>query len=171
MIGLKRKTLKLVPFDPNWKEYFNVEKTKLINKIGKYIISIEHIGSTAINNIYSKPIIDIAISLKQFDDGYKCVQEMEKLRYLYKGEHGIPGRHYFRTNNEIVKFHIHMLEINSKNWNNHLKFRNYLNENQDYAKQYEVLKINLLKKHQNDRELYTKSKSEFINSILIKADC
>jgi GrpB-like predicted nucleotidyltransferase (UPF0157 family) len=171
MIGLKRKTLNIVPYDPNWKLYFNEEKERLFNKISNYIISIEHIGSTAINNLHAKPIIDMAISLKKYDDGFECVPFMEKLGYLYKGEYGIPGRHFFRTNDDIVKFHIHMFAIDDPKWEYHIKFRDYLNNNPDEAKEYEKLKFDLIKKYNNDRELYTDGKSKFINRILKKACC
>src|SRR4030042_5217166 len=110
VIGLKRKTLKLVPFNSEWENIFRNEKEKILHGIKDYIISIEHIGSTSIENIYSKPIIDICISIKKYDDGFKCETFLESIGYIYKGDFGIPGRHFFRTNDEIVKFHIHMFE-------------------------------------------------------------
>jgi GrpB-like predicted nucleotidyltransferase (UPF0157 family) len=165
-IGLKRNTLELVPFNKNWKNIFDSEKARILRKIRKYIISIEHIGSTSIQNICAKPIIDIAVSLKDYKDGIKCIRGLTELGYLYKGELGIPGRHYFRTNNEIVKFHIHMFAETSILWKNHIFFRNYLNRHPEKAKEYEKLKLKLMEKYKNNRELYTEGKSEFIKSIL-----
>lgn len=47
--------------DSNWKQLFEKEKNTLTTLLGKYAISIEHIGSTAIPNILAKPIIDILL--------------------------------------------------------------------------------------------------------------
>ena len=126
MIGLKRDTLKLVPHDPNWKILFSEERQRIKQAIGQMILRIEHVGSTAIPTISAKPIIDIAIEIPTYEHGYACVQPLTHLGYLYKGANGIEGRHYFRTNAELVKFHIHLFPHGHEKWRNHLLFRNYL---------------------------------------------
>jgi GrpB-like predicted nucleotidyltransferase (UPF0157 family) len=41
---------------------------------------------------------------------------------------GIPRRHYFVKSNPRTH-HLHMLEIESKEWKNHLRLRDYLRAN------------------------------------------
>ena len=56
-------------------------------------------------------------------------------------------------------FHIHLRYVGN---NNELYFRDYLNEYPEIAKEYEKLKLNLLKKFKHNRDAYTEAKTEFI---------
>ena len=107
-IRAKVKKIELIPHDPEWENIFTEEKSKIKGKIGDVVLDIQHVGSTSIKTICAKPIIDIGISIRKYEDGFECVKPLEGLEYLYKGECGVPGRHYFRTKDDIVKFHISM---------------------------------------------------------------
>jgi GrpB-like predicted nucleotidyltransferase (UPF0157 family) len=133
--------------------------------IGPHIISIEHVGSTSIPGIPAKPIIDIGISVKDYNEAEICIKPIEDLGYEYKGELGITRRHYF-TKGDPRTHHLHMNEINSKDWNNQIKFRDFLRKNGDYAKEYSEIKIKLAEKFSDDREAYLYGKAPFIEKIL-----
>lgn len=45
---MKGATVTLVEYNPNWLKQFDYEKANITNAIGDQLISIEHIGSTAI---------------------------------------------------------------------------------------------------------------------------
>lgn len=169
MVGLKRGTLTVVPYDPEWRKFFAKERKRILNTIGQYIVTLEHVGSTAVQDMCAKPIIDIAVGLKKFTDGFKCVKGLTTIGYMYRGEFGIPGRHYFRTDSKIVTCHIHMHEIASERWENYILFRDYLRTHKKEAGEYAVLKKDLLRKYSSDREKYTEAKAGFINEILQKA--
>lgn len=168
-IGLKRRSLELVSYDPEWEIFFNNEKNRIRKSIGHIVLAIEHIGSTSIKNMCAKPIIDIAIGLEKYDDGFKCVEPLRRIGYLYLGEHGVQGRHYFRTDSDIVKCHIHIFEISSTEWESHIMLRDYLRNHEKEAKEYTLLKYGLKQKYGDDREKYTEAKAEFISKILKKA--
>lgn len=167
-VGLKRGLLELVPYDLGWEDFFNNEKNKIREAVGQFILTIEHVGSTSLKDMCTKPIIDIAIGLEKYDDGFKCVEGLSKIGYLYSGEQGVPGRHYFRTDSDIVKCHIHMYDISNKEYRNHILFRDYLRSHKEDAKEYASLKNDLIKQFGNNREKYTEAKAEFINNILKK---
>ncbi|UCC11821.1 MAG: GNAT family N-acetyltransferase [candidate division WOR-3 bacterium] len=169
MIGLKKGTLNVVPYDPEWATFFSQEKQKILDAVGQYMVAIEHIGSTAVKGIWAKPIIDIAIGLKAYEDGFKCVGPLEEIGYVYKGEFGIAGRHYFRTDADIVTCHVHMHEVDSESYKNYILFRDYLRVHKEAASVYSVLKKDLMKKHRDDRNRYTKAKADFINEVIQKA--
>ncbi|MEM6347125.1 MAG: GrpB family protein [Bacteroidota bacterium] len=168
-IGLVRGTIRLVPHQASWKGIFEAEREKLAFALADSILKIEHIGSTAIPGIAAKPIIDMAITLVQFEDGLDCVAALEDYGYLYKGENGIPGRHYFRTDAEIVKFHIHMFAQGNPKLRDHQLFRDYLIAQPEEAQAYHELKIKLSQQFATDRGAYTASKNDFISDILTKA--
>jgi GrpB-like predicted nucleotidyltransferase (UPF0157 family) len=168
-LGLRTGTLKLAPHDPAWAKAFLEEKARIEDALGDSIIAIEHIGSTAIPGMRAKPIIDMAIALENYEDGFDCVKPLEALGYEYRGEAGVPGRHYLRTAEENVKFHIHMFPESSREWADHILFRDYLRANPGEAARYDELKSALLKEFPEDRPRYTEGKAAFCGEIIEKA--
>lgn len=57
MIGLKRGTVALSEHQASWAEWYEQERARLLI-MGDSVGPFEHIGSTAIPGIPSKPIID-----------------------------------------------------------------------------------------------------------------
>ena len=159
-------------YDTQWPILFENEK-EIINKvIGEYILSIEHIGSTSVPGLGSKPIIDIMIGVSKFEDSRKCITPLKTLGYSYvpEFEAEIPGRRFFRKGTRAdATHHIHLVEKDGKFWIDHLLFRDYLRTHPESAKEYYLLKKELAKKFVNDRDGYVNAKSEFIISIVEKA--
>ncbi len=169
MIGLKRGTIQLLPHDPAWAAVFQAEKQRILDRIQDPVLHISHIGSTAIRGIMAKPVVDMAISIECYALGHACVEPLTELGYVYKGNNGIPDRHYFRTDDDVVKFHIHMFPEGNPKLRDHLLFRDYLNANQKEAQRYDALKRELMQRFPSDREAYTLGKSELIQEILKRA--
>jgi GrpB-like predicted nucleotidyltransferase (UPF0157 family) len=85
MLGLPWGEVFLVPWTNKWIREFEAEKQFIQKAIGQYTLNIHHIGSTAVKGLIAKQIIDIAIEIKNFSDGEKCVTALEGLGYLYRG--------------------------------------------------------------------------------------
>lgn len=129
-------------------------------------VSYHHIGSTAINGIMAKPIIDILIVVDAEDNiknvahilegqGYIVMSVSDNRISLNKGytEKGFAER----------VFHIH---IRLKGDTDEIYFRDYLNAHTDIAREYEQLKLSLAKKYEHDRDGYTNAKSEFVKKVM-----
>lgn len=168
-LGLKRGTIRLVAHTTEWSKSFEEEKQKLKSILAGSILKVEHIGSTAIPAIIAKPIIDIAITTVHFEDGFKCVAALEDYGYLYKGENGIEGRHYFSTDDDVVKFHLHMFPEGHEKLMDHLLFRDYLIAHPEEAGGYNDLKLQLREQFPTDRLAYTEGKHDLITEILNQA--
>ncbi|MFX1537868.1 MAG: GrpB family protein [Promethearchaeota archaeon] len=165
MIGLKRGIVKLSPYSSKWVEVYSKEKLQLETVIGDHVLEIQHIGSTSIPGMIAKPIIDIAVAVHDFREAFKCVELLKDLEYEYKGEFGIPKRHFFVKGNPRI-FHLHMLEISSQEWKNHQFFRDFLIQHPNKAEEYAELKILLARQFSTDRDAYTEGKASFIEKIL-----
>jgi GrpB-like predicted nucleotidyltransferase (UPF0157 family) len=71
-------------YDPNWKNKFNLEREVIEKQLEPWINSgIHHVGSTAIPNMTSKPIIDIMVGVKNLTEAKKCIPILEKINYNY----------------------------------------------------------------------------------------
>lgn len=168
-MGLKVGTVRIEKYDLNWKKMFNEEKQKLLKIFGDLVIEIEHVGSTSIEGLSAKPIIDIAIALNDLNDFEKVKDHFNNEIYSIK-EDSADDEILIRKGSEENRTHfIHIMEVNSKRYNDTIIFRDYLKSHKDVLKKYENLKKKLAKKYANNRKLYSCSKNEFIQGTIKKA--
>ena len=145
-----------------WADWYNEEVDRLKRFLPK-ATEYYHIGSTAIDGIMAKPIIDIIITtntsseLRQIAEimhkkGYIVMSSCENRISLNKGytEHGFAEK----------VFHLH---IRLKGDTDEIYFRDYLNAHAEVAKEYEELKLQLWKKYEFNRDAYTNAKTQFVN--------
>ncbi|MGA1979111.1 MAG: GrpB family protein [Sedimentisphaerales bacterium] len=171
-----REEISIVPYDPNWPHLFQLEKEHLLGCLPKELIRrIEHFGSTAVPGLSAKPIIDILVevtSIEQTKEIIAPVLESQGYEYfwrpsLFKG----PAFYawFIKRNSAGVRtHHIHMIEYPFEQWDE-LLFREYLIEHPETAAEYQALKLRLAKTYPNDREAYTKAKTDFIIRITTEA--
>lgn len=170
IIGLQRKKVRLVAYKPIWKKLYRKEEKRLRNVFGKDILDIQHVGSTSIPGVKSKPIIDIAVGIKSLKLGRKFLKTLEKLGYKYRGSMGVAGRLFFAKGSRKNRTHyLHLEKFNSENWRSHIVFRDYLRRHKNAVKEYNKLKEELAKKYKNDRDTYTAKKEIFIEKIIKNA--
>ncbi len=167
MIGLKRNTVNLVKFNPEWIDLFNKEKSILEELLGKLALGIEHIGSTAIVGIIAKPVIDIALGI-DFSNLNKIKTILENNNWVFRPKFGDINKHLvFAKGNDIERTHyLHLMQYESKGWNEKIIFRDYLNNHEKERYEYEKIKIDAMNKFSNDRKNYTKEKDEFVQRII-----
>jgi len=153
-----------------WEIWYD-EELKVLEKIlpARKVERISHIGSTAIKDIWAKPIIDMLVEVKNdcdlhtvrdilTDNGYICMTETTERISFNKGytENGFAEKVY----------HLHLRYPGDAD---EVYFRDYLNENPHLAKQYEELKLHLWKRYEHDRDGYTEKKSDFVRSSTLSA--
>ena len=165
MIGLEQGIVRLIPYTVEWEQLFEEEKARLQTAVGEYVLDIQHVGSTSIPGIVAKPIIDIAIAVRNFEEASVCIEPIEQLGYEYRCENGIPRRHYF-TKGKPRTHHLHMNEIESRDWSDQIIFRDHLIRHPEIAKQYAELKMELAQQYPQDRQAYLDNKAPFIERIL-----
>ena len=151
-----------------WNTWYAEEEKRLAG-ILPASVRLSHIGSTAINGIWAKPIVDILVevpaplsmdSVKEIlvRNGYICMSEQLNRKSFNKG--------YTSEGFAERVFHLHL-----RYWGDHdeLYFRDYMNDNPVLAKQYEELKLSLWKEFEHDRDGYTLAKTEFVGEQTEKA--
>ena len=159
----------LLPHDADWANQYGVIEEELTEILGDNIDQIHHIGSTAIKGILSKPILDVAVIVK--DIQLLNVVGMDRAGYVYCGER-TPGRYLFvrhKQHGSLSIQHIHCYQKNNDEEPPTVLFCRYLNEYPEYAKQYNDLKLSLLSKYADNRWRYSAGKSEFIRMVIALA--
>jgi GrpB-like predicted nucleotidyltransferase (UPF0157 family) len=119
------RKIEVVPYDPLWRKAFEAEAKNVGSVLGENVVAIHHIGSTAIPNIYAKPVIDLLVEVKDITEVDGRSLAIEALDYEVMGEFGISGRRYFRKDNEegIRTHQIHAFETGSAEIERHIAFR------------------------------------------------
>lgn len=164
-MGLINNTVSLENNYELYKKVFKEEKAYLKNIFKENRFKIEHVGSTAVKNLLSKPVVDIAIGADDLNSFKKYYSLLNK-RYTITEQKEKEEILLVKENEKETFCLIHILDIKSNRYTNMIKFRDILINNVDILKKYENLKIDLAKKYKNDRKNYTKSKNEFINEVL-----
>lgn len=170
-IGLTRGVLEIYDYQEDYPEIYEKEKAELLKIYKDKIKTIDHVGSTSIKNIKSKPIIDILIQTDDLDD-FKTYTEsnVEGETYTVKKEPTMGGDYLIRKEeNGKVKAFIHVYKTNDMNGLTSIMFRDYLNSHEDEKKRYEQLKLELYNKYKNERKLYTLGKDKYIKDVIAKA--
>ena len=170
-IGLLRGTVSLEPHNIQWEVSAKEIIEKLKRILGDDMVAAEHIGSTSIFNIYAKPIVDIAVGVNDFENIMKHNEELKKAGIIYRREDH-PGQHLYicgDIENNIHTHYIHVVIWGENAWNNYINMRDYLNSNDEKAKEYSELKIGLAEEYSEDRIAYTEGKNAFIKSVLCEA--
>ena len=153
----------LSPFNPLWKEWYEEEKSFLQQRLpSDKVLRISHIGSTAIGEIWAKPIIDILVELDLTTPLLQIKEVLLQAGYLCMNES--PTRLSFNKGYTLQGFSDKVFHLHLRYWgdNDELYFRDYLQEHLLVARQYEVLKLSLWKPYQHDRDAYTAHKTDFI---------
>jgi len=162
--------IKIVDYNPLWKNLFVSEKKTIQNAVGRNnIVRIEHIGSTAVPGLCAKPTIDMLVQIKDNADTTLITKKLKKAGYHFISKPENPPPHIMYSKGYSVKgysgqaYHIHLRYRGD--WDEIL-FRNFLIRNPKSTREYAELKIKLAVDFMNDREQYTKNKTEFINRII-----
>ena len=162
----------LAPYNPLWKDFFATEQQQLLS-IGENIVArVEHIGSTSVEGLSAKPIIDILIGLHNFErDSAAFVAIMCQNNYRYNNsfEEIMPFRRFFNKQIDELKFNIHAVQIGDDFWERHLLFRDYLRQNADKKLAYEQLKQTLAAQNWDNVGDYADAKTPFIRQTEAQA--
>ncbi len=166
-MGLKVGEVKLEKWTPKWRRDFEMEKQNLLDFFGPLALDIQHIGSTSVEYLDAKPIIDIAVELENLADFEKVREIFAQLPQYSVKLDSEPGEILIRKGPESNRTHfIHVMESESQRMKDSLKFRDILRCNPRIRNEYYELKYSLANKYPNDRKSYTAHKSAFIKQVL-----
>ncbi len=136
------KRVIVVPYSEQWKTDFETIKQHLLPAVKDIIIGIEHIGSTSVEGLSAKPIIDIDIVIKDYSVFDTVVEKLAALGYIYEGNLGIKDREAFdyKGDTDLPKHHLYVCPEFSEELHKHITFRDYLKNNPDAVRRYSKVK-------------------------------
>lgn len=162
-----RPAVKLLRYDPQWPAKFSVERARLHTVLGAET-PIEHIGSTSIEGLEAKPIIDILVGSGSSRDEARILGLLLGLGYVEEGAR--PGHRWLCwPAPEHRTFIIHLVPFAGDIWHARLTFRDRLRQFPELRRAYADLKRGLAKTHADDLNAYTAAKFSFVHGVVINA--
>lgn len=143
-----------------------------LSKIMDENVCIDHVGSTAIPNMFGKNIIDILIGAKDENQFKQITKKLVDAGY-FASQNSKDNIYQFFASTEKESgagdTHIHLVMLNTKRYEDFLVLKNYLLNNPSEALAYSNHKKQLIKKGITDRKEYRATKSDYVTSLIDRA--
>ncbi len=176
-------------YNPAWKTMFEGLKEELSEMLLVLSPLIEHIGSTSVEGLSAKPIIDIMIGVSDYRDLDRVPLFLNNGSYVYyeKYNEDMPYRRFFvrltanakelglmevigkeddipeqMHDHSLRMAHVHVIPTDSEHWLRHIAFRDYLRAHPAIVQEYQTLKERLTQQEWKDGNDYNAGKDVFL---------
>jgi len=163
------QSIELTAYDPAWQERFVEQQTRLTAILKPWLAGeVEHIGSTSVPGLRSKPIVDLLAPVHSLEAAHSAISILESDGWLFWAAD--PNQHYrlwfLRPNLAARTHHLQIIQQGDPNILALIAFRDALRRDPKAREAYSSLKEDLANKHRNDRDAYSNAKTEFVRTIL-----
>ena len=158
--------IRIVEYDPSWKEKFESEATGIRGALGHGAVRVDHVGSTSVPGLSAKPIIDISVSVRDIGavDSYRG--PLEGVGYLFVPVPESPDFHFLgKPAARPRSYHVHVCEAGSSHERRQLAVRDYLRAYREEAAAYGAVKQAAAKRHPGDRLRYIAEKEPYVDAL------
>ncbi|WP_341503926.1 GrpB family protein [Gallaecimonas sp. GXIMD4217] len=159
---MQERKLVLVDYRPQWARAFAQEAEQLQAALGDVLLAAHHIGSTSVEGLAAKPVIDILLEVTELAALDSLGPAMAALGYRARGENGIPGRRYFQKGGNLRSHQLHAFVRGDEHVLRHLAFRDYLRAFPEKRDRYAALKREAVAACGHDIKAYQAYKHDFI---------
>lgn len=118
--------IEIVDWCPEWPESFRRKASAIRSALGDHALRIDHIGSTSIQGLAAKPIIDIQVSVATFEPIETLTEPLWEIGYEWRQANSELTKRYFRERPGGERTHIHIRRLGSWHEQWALLFRDYM---------------------------------------------
>lgn len=164
---MKVKHVVVLPYDSRWKQDFINIRDEIKPALKDLALAIEHVGSTSVEGMSAKPIIDIDVIIKERTVLDEVISRLENIGYRYEGNLGIEGREAFKYEGkkDLQRHHLYVCAQDCPELKRHIAFRDYLRSHPQAVKEYGEIKEKGARLYPNDIDKYMEYKSGVIERI------
>jgi ribonuclease III len=154
------EAVSVVSSDPRWRELASEEAARVGAALGD--VQVEHIGSTAVDDLDAKPVIDLLVGVRELTSTLRIPD------YEACGEAGVAGRLYFRKRGP-VSFNAQVVELGGPLWCDALLLRDYLRAHPDERERYAARKREAIAAGATTLLRYSEQKAALLLELLERA--
>ena len=164
---MRTKRVIVVPYDKTWTSAFEEIKKEIESSVGDLIIGIEHVGSTSVEGMSAKPIIDLDIIIKDYSTFDALVEKLNAIGYIHEGNLGIKDREAFKYTDKphLQQHHLYVCPQQSEELRRHITFREFLRSNPEAVRRYSTVKDKAAQLFPDDIDKYIDYKSHCIEEL------
>jgi GrpB-like predicted nucleotidyltransferase (UPF0157 family) len=152
--------VEIVEYSPAWPDSFRAERARLEPFLQG--ATIHHFGSTAVPGLAAKPVIDMIALVCELDAPIAGLVDSAGYQFPRAFNAALTHRRFLCYPTPAHRtHHLHLVD-KQEELNRRLRFRDRLRSDPTLAEEYATLKRALAECYRDDREAYTKAKSEFI---------
>lgn len=163
--GLARGVVTVSPTDPAWPSTYHQLAAELLPKLPESVVAIEHVGSTAVPGLAAKPILDIAVGVRDGADPEDASLALEDFGFLRRGD--VEGAELDRTfgfelADRVRLINAHLIRYAGAEWTQYVMFRDRLRVDSQARDEYARIKSGLAEDFPADRQSYIAGKTAFV---------
>lgn len=159
----------VMPYSGSWPVLFAQEGERLQAALAPWLVgSVEHIGSTAIPGLASKPILDMLAPVANLAALRRAVPVLADLGYWHADHRPNEALWFYKQQGEDYGTRTHQLHLtrsDSALWRERIAFRDALLRDRTLLAEYEALK-HALAAGDGDLIDYTGGKRDFVAGVL-----
>lgn len=159
----------LETYDPAWTERFAAMKAMLQDVFGAKALEIEHVGSTSIEGMRAKPVVDALVIVPDVVDLKAEREALEKFGYIYTDDVTAEDTLLLckqAGGMRLENIHIYPRGHERISW--FIDKRDYLRAHPEEARHYEEVKRLLNEKFPDDYVAYEAGKKDYLNHELVE---
>lgn len=162
-----KKHVVVQTYDEAWKNDFIAIRDELSAVLDGLALRIEHVGSTSVEGLSAKPVIDIDVVIQDRSVLPAVISALQTIGYTHEGDLGISGREAFKYEGKehLRKHHLYVCAQDSEELRRHIAFRDYLRNHPDTVAEYGRIKEEGALLYPYDIDKYISHKSPFIEMI------
>ncbi|GHU73174.1 hypothetical protein AGMMS49992_10920 [Clostridia bacterium] len=154
--------------NPAYADWYEEQRAEIVGYLSAHLFRISHIGSSAVPGLLAKPTVDMLLELNPeadvddvrqtlTDHGWGLMREVHEPHFQMSFNRG-----YTPDGFAEKVYHLHVRYAGD--WGEPY-FRDYLRLHPETANAYAMLKQQLLKQYEHDRDRYTDEKHDFVSSV------
>ncbi len=161
-------TIQLAPYNSDWPSQFSRLAGRVRQALGEKVLLLEHVGSTSIEGMPAKPVIDMVLVLADSTDEPYYVPQLEEEGFVLRLRETDWFEHrMFKTPD--IEGNLHVFSAGCEEVKRLLTFRDWLRANDDDRMLYENTKRELAARKWKYTQHYADAKTEVVEDILRRA--
>lgn len=159
--------VQVAPPDLGWPHLFERLSEQVLDALGKRVLSIEHVGSTAVAGLWAKPIIDADLIVDDPDDEAAWLPDLEAAGFVLRVREPAWEQHRVLRGSDPTS-NLHVWPPGAREPRRHAMFRDWLRTHPDDRDAYAAAKRDVAAQGFTDVMLYNNAKSGLIYDIYEK---
>jgi len=163
-LGLRGHAVAVVDHNPAWATAYKCVESHLQHSLNEFNVEIAHIGSTSVPGLVAKPLLDIAVGVREPFDDQAIIGVLAQAGFRFEADLGIYGGLFFvvRPAANVAVAHLHVVDHNDFQWRWYLAFRDGLRTSDELRAEYSALKRAAAEANATNRAGYNKAKFDWV---------